>query len=259
VLKGLESFIALLFMIATSTTFAVHINHDRTGQVALLPYYTVNNNFITNFTVVNTSGVFKAVRVRLLDSQIGADLLNLNLYLSPYDVWEVNDYPHDGDGALCTNAGYVDNATPDVEIGIIYYSYEEETAVEDPYDDCGFTVCPVMPPLVIALERKVNVITANRAAGGNQSVLGTPAANSFDWTLETEFEAGWVTILTGNQYDYETNPSITAMTELTGGISAEIGTWTGVPVIGFSAMAADIGPAQVGETVELIRSVNRSN
>ncbi|MEW8292864.1 MAG: hypothetical protein AB2672_20315 [Candidatus Thiodiazotropha endolucinida] len=86
-LKGLKSFIALLFMAATSTTFAVHINHDRTGQVALLPYYTVNNNFITNFTVTNTSGKYKAVRVRLLDSRIGADLLNINLYLSPYDVW----------------------------------------------------------------------------------------------------------------------------------------------------------------------------
>ncbi|MEW8042676.1 MAG: hypothetical protein AB2788_18435, partial [Candidatus Thiodiazotropha endolucinida] len=86
-LKGLKSFITLLLMTAASTTFAVHINHDRTGQVALLPYYTVNNNFITNFTVTNTTSYFKAVRVRLLDSRIGADLLNINLYLSPYDVW----------------------------------------------------------------------------------------------------------------------------------------------------------------------------
>ncbi|MES9976781.1 MAG: hypothetical protein ABW094_21205 [Candidatus Thiodiazotropha sp.] len=85
--KGLKSVIVLLLMAAASTTFAVHVNHDRTGQVALLPYYTVNNNFITNFTVTNTSGMFKAVRVRLLDSRIGADLLNINLYLSPYDVW----------------------------------------------------------------------------------------------------------------------------------------------------------------------------
>ncbi|MBV2125518.1 MAG: hypothetical protein N0E58_08605 [Candidatus Thiodiazotropha endolucinida] len=86
-LKGLKSFITLLLMTAASTTFAVHINYDRTGQVALLPYYTVNNNFITNFTVTNTTSYFKAVRVRLLDSRIGADLLNINLYLSPFDVW----------------------------------------------------------------------------------------------------------------------------------------------------------------------------
>ncbi|ODB99783.1 hypothetical protein A3197_12820 [Candidatus Thiodiazotropha endoloripes] len=31
--------------------------------------------------------MYKAVRVRLLDSKISADLLNINLYLSPYDVW----------------------------------------------------------------------------------------------------------------------------------------------------------------------------
>jgi hypothetical protein len=66
---------------------AAHINHDQKGQIALLPYYTVNNNFITNFTVTNRSSMFKAVRVRLLDSRISADLLNINLYLSPFDTW----------------------------------------------------------------------------------------------------------------------------------------------------------------------------
>ncbi|MEW8147927.1 MAG: hypothetical protein AB2788_19480, partial [Candidatus Thiodiazotropha endolucinida] len=86
-LNGLKSIIVLLLIAASGTTLAVHINHDRTGQVALLPYYTVNNNFITNFTVTNTTVKYKAVRVRLLDSRIGADLLNINLYLSPFDVW----------------------------------------------------------------------------------------------------------------------------------------------------------------------------
>ncbi|MEW8136906.1 MAG: hypothetical protein AB2761_07550, partial [Candidatus Thiodiazotropha endolucinida] len=90
-LKGLKSIIVLLLITASGTTLAVHINHDRTGQVALLPYYTVSNksisNLITNFTVTNTTGKYKAVRVRLLDSRIGADLLNINLYFSPFDVW----------------------------------------------------------------------------------------------------------------------------------------------------------------------------
>ncbi|MET0001899.1 MAG: hypothetical protein ABW125_21095, partial [Candidatus Thiodiazotropha lotti] len=86
-LKGLKFFIVLLFIAVTNTAFSVQINHDRTGQLALLPYYTVNSNFITNFTLTNTTDKYKAVRVRLLDSRIGADLLNINLYLSPYDVW----------------------------------------------------------------------------------------------------------------------------------------------------------------------------
>jgi hypothetical protein len=87
VLKGLKSYIALILITASGGTHAVHINYDRTGQIALLPYYTVNNSFITNFTVTNTSWIYKVVRVRLLDSHIGADLLNINLYLSPDDVW----------------------------------------------------------------------------------------------------------------------------------------------------------------------------
>ncbi|MCG7932890.1 MAG: hypothetical protein N0E44_23010 [Candidatus Thiodiazotropha lotti] len=85
--KGFKSVFALLLIATNSITYAVHINHDRTGQVALLPYYTVNNNFITNLSVTNTTFKYKAVRVRLLDSRMGADLLNINLYLSPTDVW----------------------------------------------------------------------------------------------------------------------------------------------------------------------------
>ncbi|MEW8627542.1 MAG: hypothetical protein AB2551_17475 [Candidatus Thiodiazotropha sp.] len=593
--KGLKFFIALLLMSTTSATFATHINHDRTGQVVLLPYYTVNTNFITNFTVTNTSGKFKAVRVRLLESRIGADLLNLNLYLSPYDVWnatlrmnpqtgqpnlitenesctypskatlqagvdlenpysaitdadlregyleiiemgdiadgagpaldgelyaeidasgradgiidlgagdrsivsgilhddtgmpadctvvtdawdegamsatavngfepgslgtdgvaqdsgdpglpydqsdnaglvapsggisaygilinvvtgaafvqegvhieryttvaqhylpddqvhyrlpslasgdvreayitnaqgdnrkgvtlplteydtgalhnipplpsvpmgsnplpialvlsadavsapyfvepgmngttdivltfpmrkhgiyngatltndedgtgglsactgtlndgiddgemitleaieaQVNDYPHDGSGVPCTNAGFASNAIPDVDISFFYYDYEEGTASVTP-SEC-YIPCPIDPLDYILLQRKVNVINANHAGGGNRSVLGTPAENVFNWDLDAGFEAGWLTISTHAQYDYETNPSIAAMTEVSGGIGAAPGTWTGVPIIGFSVMAADIGHAQLGETVELIRNVNRN-
>jgi hypothetical protein len=114
--KGFKFFIALLCMSASSSIFAVHINHDRIGQIALLPFYTVNNNIITNFTVTNTTEKFKAVRVRLLDSRLGADLLNVNLYLSPYDVWNatLRMNPHTGAPNLITedmSCTYPDNAS----------------------------------------------------------------------------------------------------------------------------------------------------
>jgi hypothetical protein len=167
------------------------------------------------------------------------------------------DYPEFplGSGNYCDNAGYAANVAPDVEVGLTYYDYEEQTAtVVAGADD--FSPVPIDAPTIVALEREVNVISVNRAAGGNQSVLGTPAANVFDWNLDAGFEAGWVTISAASQYNYNTNPSIIAMTEFVGGVGA--GSWTGVPVIGFSAMAADVGPAQLGETVDLIRSVNRT-
>ncbi|MBT3014578.1 MAG: hypothetical protein N0E58_17695 [Candidatus Thiodiazotropha endolucinida] len=168
-----------------------------------------------------------------------------------------NDYPNDGAGAICENAGYAANAEPDVEVGLTYYDYEEQTATVVPGAD-DFSPVPIDAPTIVALEREVNVVSVNRAAGGNQSVLGTPAANVFNWNLDSGFEAGWVTISAAAEYDYETNPSIIALTEPVGGIGAAAGVWTGVPVIGFSAMAGDVGPAQLGETVDLIRSVNRT-
>ncbi|MEW8092175.1 MAG: hypothetical protein AB2784_21390 [Candidatus Thiodiazotropha endolucinida] len=173
---------------------------------------------------------------------------------------QVIDYPHNGAGALCTNTGYLTNATPDIEVGFFYYDYAEknhEFVINMPSD--------IGPPVylspwyeTVALQRIVNVVSVNRSIGGNLSVFDTPPANVFNWNLEPGFEAGWVTILAATQYDFETNPSIIAMSEYIGGIGGAPGNWTGVPIIGFSAMAADLGPSQLGEVVELYRSVNRN-
>jgi hypothetical protein len=173
---------------------------------------------------------------------------------------QVNDYPYDADGALCSHVGYDTNTTPDIEVNFFYYDYEER-ADEYVVNDGDFDgVPPYVSPWdeKVSLQRAVNVISVNRSAGGNQSVMGTDHANVFDWLLEPGFDAGWVTISADAQYDYETNPSINAMTEIIGGIGTVSGEWTGVPVIGFSTMAADLGPSQLGEVVELYRSVNRN-
>lgn len=168
-----------------------------------------------------------------------------------------NDYPNDGAGAYCANAGYA-SSTPDVEVSLTYYDYEEQTAAVVAGSD-DFSPVPIDAPTVIALEREVNVVSVNRSDGTSASVLGTPAANVFNWQLDAGFEAGWVTIAAGAAYDYNTDTRIAQMTEFVGGLNADgAGVWTGVPVIGFSAMAADVGPAQIGETVDLIRSVNRN-
>ncbi|MCU7886486.1 MAG: hypothetical protein KZQ82_20040, partial [Candidatus Thiodiazotropha sp. (ex Lucinoma annulata)] len=171
---------------------------------------------------------------------------------------QVNDYPSDGAGALCTNAGYVAKVSEDIQVLFSYYSYEEQAAEFRSAEPPDIGVTPLGPWYEVFLDRAASVVSVNRAAGGSQSVLGTPAANVFDLNLDAGFEAGWVTIITADTlYDYEVNPSIVALTEINGGIGAAFGVWTGVPVIGFSAMAADVGPAQLGETVELIRKVSR--
>jgi hypothetical protein len=596
VLKGLKSYIALILIAVSGITHAVHINHDRTGQVALLPYYTVNNSFITNFTVTNTTGMFKAVRVRLLDSRLGADLLNINLYLSPYDVWNatlrknpqtglpnlitedesctypakailqagvdiqnrytatadedltegyleiiemgdiadgpglaldggleaeidasgvadgvidseagdrsitmygllhdytglpadcsvvadawlagtasatningfepgsmgsdgvaqdsgdpaqpydnhhnaglvapsgginaygilinaatgaafveegvhidryttvpqhylpndpvhyrlpslasgdvreayitnalgddmkgdtmplteydtgalqdisplpsvpmgsnplpvsvilsatkiatpffveqgvngetslimtfpmrkhgvfnggtlsnqmdpndaacvgtlqdgnsdgravslpsletaVQDYPHDGTGSICTNAGYLSNESTDIQLAMQFTGYEEQEGVVLtglPEPELSFPEPPITY-YFFTLSRSVNVMEVNRSGGGNMGVFFTPAENVTEWSIVNDFEAGWMNFQV--HYFYATNGGISELTEPDGGLGPGVNnTWSGVPVIGFSAMVADVGTAQLGETVELIRETNR--
>lgn len=70
-----------------STSQAVFVNPDNTGQVLLFPYYTVQNNFRTSIHIVNTKNETKAVKVRILEGRNSQEVLDFNLYLSPYDVW----------------------------------------------------------------------------------------------------------------------------------------------------------------------------
>jgi len=69
------------------TAQAVNINPDNLGQVLIYPYYTVRNGFDTYLSVVNTNNETKAVKVRFLEGKNSREVLDFNLYLSPYDVW----------------------------------------------------------------------------------------------------------------------------------------------------------------------------
>lgn len=69
------------------TANAVHINPDGLGQVVLYPYYTVRNNNVTAMSIVNTTSLTKAVKVRFLEGKNSREVLDFNLFLSPQDVW----------------------------------------------------------------------------------------------------------------------------------------------------------------------------
>jgi hypothetical protein len=72
---------------------AVDLNPDGLGQVLLYPYYTVNNNQNTLLSVVNTTNVGKAVKVRFLEGYNSREVLDFNLFLSPFDVWVASVFP----------------------------------------------------------------------------------------------------------------------------------------------------------------------
>lgn len=66
---------------------AIEINPDGSGQVLLYPYYTVKNSIDTYISVTNSTGKTKAVKIRFSEGKNTWEVLDFNLYLSPYDVW----------------------------------------------------------------------------------------------------------------------------------------------------------------------------
>ena len=83
---------------------AVNVNPDGLGQVLLYPYYTSNNGNSTIISVVNTTDQAKAVKVRFLEGQNSREVLDFNLYLSPWDVW-VGAVADGGDLGVAEQAG----------------------------------------------------------------------------------------------------------------------------------------------------------
>lgn len=82
---------------------AVNLSTDGTGSVLIYPYYTVNSNNVTLLSVVNTTSEGKAVKVRFLEAFNSREVLDFNLYMSPFDVWTAEIDPV-GAGAGITTA-----------------------------------------------------------------------------------------------------------------------------------------------------------
>jgi hypothetical protein len=92
------------------TANAVFVNADGLGQVLIYPYYTVRadsngNTYSTLLSVVNTTNSTKAVKVRVNEGKNSREVIDFNLFLSPYDVWTAAILPSTatGGGKLVTN------------------------------------------------------------------------------------------------------------------------------------------------------------
>ena len=82
--------IYLISLAITTSSLAVSINPKGVGEVLIYPYYTVNNNFNTFYSVVNTSDQAKAIKIRFLEGENSAVVLSFNVYLAAHDVWVGN-------------------------------------------------------------------------------------------------------------------------------------------------------------------------
>lgn len=66
---------------------AMHINDKGLGEALVYPFYSAQGGNDTYIHVVNTTDVTKAVKVRFIEAENSAEVLDFNLYLSPQDVW----------------------------------------------------------------------------------------------------------------------------------------------------------------------------
>jgi hypothetical protein len=62
-------------------------NNDGVGHNLIVPYYTAQGKNATAFTLTNTTAQGKAVKVRFRGAENSDDVLDFQVFLSPYDVW----------------------------------------------------------------------------------------------------------------------------------------------------------------------------
>lgn len=72
---------------AAGAANAVYINHDGLGQALVYSYFTARDGNATLLSVVNTTNNAKIVKVRFLEGKNSKEVLDFNLFLSPFDVW----------------------------------------------------------------------------------------------------------------------------------------------------------------------------
>lgn len=114
-----------------SVANAVNLNPDGLGQVLIYPYYTVNGGNQTLVSIVNTTEFGKAVKVRFVEGRNSREVLDFNLYLSPYDVWTGGLFSLSATGPAnlstndnsCTVPAIKTNTTLPVNNGIRYVPF----------------------------------------------------------------------------------------------------------------------------------------
>jgi hypothetical protein len=89
---------------AANVAQAVNVNHDGLGEVLIYPFYSVVEGNDTYINVVNTTDEVKAVKVRFVEGMNSKEVLDFNLYLSPWDHWSAVVTAHAGGGAMIKTA-----------------------------------------------------------------------------------------------------------------------------------------------------------
>jgi hypothetical protein len=78
---------ALATGLSATTSVAQEMSESGFGDLALVPYYTVQGGYITGVHLINNSDYTQVVKMRLRRATDSMDALDFNLILSPRDMW----------------------------------------------------------------------------------------------------------------------------------------------------------------------------
>jgi hypothetical protein len=86
--------LALATAVAAVTLGQTGVTHAQTyagnsalGDAAIVPYYTVQGDFVTGVHIINTSSLTQIVKLRYRRALDSMDALDFNVILSPFDEW----------------------------------------------------------------------------------------------------------------------------------------------------------------------------
>jgi hypothetical protein len=122
---------------AAGAAQAVNVNPGGLGQVLLYPYYTVRaDNLLDPYnsllSVVNSTASVKAVKVRFVEGKNSREVLDFNLFLSPFDVWTaaiipfgptVTGTPAPGAGITTLDRSCTIPAIPSAGVAFVNFAY----------------------------------------------------------------------------------------------------------------------------------------
>jgi len=77
--------LAVAGAVAASAQAQMYVNSENTGEVLIYPFYSADNGNQTYVHVVNTTDLYKAAKVRILEAENSQEVRDFNLYLSPRD------------------------------------------------------------------------------------------------------------------------------------------------------------------------------
>lgn len=206
---------AVLAALGTGSAQAVNLSENGLGQVLLFPYYTAQGNEETLITLVNTTSAGKAVKVRFREAYNSREVLDFNIYMSPYDVWTGKVTNQNGVAAVVSydNTCTVPDLEPGVPIPFRTYNYDGSKKSTHPADGAPTGPERTLEGYVEVIEMGVPDDTATAVwdrnlPGGNDD--GTPDyyhVNGVPQRCETVAE-NWVPGLWGDPTGVGGNPQL---------------------------------------------------